>query len=802
LSTADFDAVRPTVWLENLTTNALQRVAWLQCLNIVDNVGENPSRALLKYSPASYDGEDVIPEDHDYDAARPGPGPTALALLANEADDELLIAGQRVVITEEYDGTSPLFVGMLMNRMDTSDPDSLVWECVDDSWIIGGAGGITIRGALIASDNPSGDPNQEIQFCSSYMPVFNPGGNYNCIGANIANSALGIAGNGVMLVPVFSPHVQERKTWDETPPALAPGVLTAWTPRLALEYLYMYLSIRDDATLWGISGSTTWRTTNPSAGNPRVVLDITDIQDNLHALDPNNAAIDFADKRISELTVQGKKGILAISDVLRSLGTHFFTLSRSFDLLTPGPDYGQSVGSIRQKAYKDAYTNSTDIVIPQSGNVADYYDGANGTQICSNFMLSDKSEDAAEATLIEGDSVELEAKYTFNAANGTWSTSQILPAWSTTQQTAFLTIVNGGPSTTAANQPYAVYPPNPDQVTYVDPSAGNSAAWIYANPSNGIEGAKRRTKEAAALARKIYPNVFRAFRIYPTATQLEGYNSAFSGQDYPRLLIARAANQKQGQVIIRPAGTDGAGDYESEIISELPIRLKVYATDDDGVNKWFDAAAEFDYGVDNSGILTIKGLAEEADGAKYCLYHGSIYRTPFTTGLRTFTINAVVKLDHRVSGYFDNTANSPIFSQSLRDSMGGVPMQYIDAGQSYREVHQVASEPSPFEFFQDTTGDTIGSPITRILPPNNGRDLALQAAKRRAYWISRAKKDGKWVLPGIRTQYTAGLWIDNILIGGNPAQTTYTVAAPIQTVTWDFETNQTEIGGLIQDDQR
>jgi hypothetical protein len=110
MSLADFDAIRPTVWLED--GNAMTRVPWLHCLTAGDGVGESINHASIKYAPAHYDGQSIIPEDHDLTAQHTGT--TALAILNHNSTP--LRAGQRIMITKDYDGNYVIFLGMLANR--------------------------------------------------------------------------------------------------------------------------------------------------------------------------------------------------------------------------------------------------------------------------------------------------------------------------------------------------------------------------------------------------------------------------------------------------------------------------------------------------------------------------------------------------------------------------------------------------------------------------------------------------------------------------------------------------------------
>jgi hypothetical protein len=67
--------------------------------------------------------------------------------------------------------------------------------------------------------------------------------------------------------------------------------------------------------------------------------------------------------------------------------------------------------------------------------------------------------------------------------------------------------------------------------------------------------------------------------------------------------------------------------------------------------------------------------------------------------------------------------------------------------------------------------------------------------------VSTIKRNGTWVLPGIR-DYSAGDWVDNIELIGDPStQPYYPIFAAIQSVTWDFSNQETIIGGLINEDQ-
>jgi hypothetical protein len=803
----------------------------MQCLSITDNVNEECSRAILKFVPVTSDGgvgtSDYTPQDFL--------GPTALTPVSKVGwgypfvtyADELK-PGMRVIIfkRDEYDHISGsageiYFIGMLMNRIDSSDPDSLTWECVDDKWLLGGKGGINIKGALIyAPDAVNG--YDTIQYCSSYLPVFNPDGLANCIGIyGIITSNGSEIYNG--LIPVFSKYARRLPNLNSSyAGTLQAGKTCYWTPRLAMNYLRLFLSLNtasefDDRLITGLDANS-WRSIIPSiaSGSGKRITFTNETINNWHAWDPVEHSTDLADKMMQTLSVQGKKALAAMNDILRTTSTHGLRMNYSCKYDEPDKEAYSDINFFVKavsRTYEASQIPSGVTINIKSSGVVGQPDPTPEYDQVSNFSIVDSREDCAESCLVHGQSIILESEFLYDptsSESAEYQNSQIFPAWKSWQETGFKNIISGcGKGNWFAYMPPALDETSVSDITKWIPCAGqggNPKIWAYSE--NAIE-----------LARKMFPEVYIAFRIKPTIRQMFGYDDKFEDDVYAKVQSYKTILKEQEQPIISEIETS-INKFDTTIVTKFPIRVSVYTTWVNPNNavqtksEWCESSANPGLRVDPNGIFYLEGLAEKLDSDENAglsqerLYEGTLYE-PFTEKnfitLKKFKINCAVKLDHRLMGYYDRSSDPdvatwpPAFHNSLYNAIDGYAQAYIDTRDTLREVHQVDSTPAAITKFASADGGTdISAPINRILPPTDGETEAERIAKRRSMWLAQTKFNGSYKIPGIHKRYRAGTWISNLERFGSGYY--IPVMAAIQSVTWDFMKPMTEIGGFICDE--
>ena len=172
--------------------------------------------------------------------------------------------------------------------------------------------------------------------------------------------------------------------------------------------------------------------------------------------------------------------------------------------------------------------------------------------------------------------------------------------------------------------------------------------------------------------------------------------------------------------------------------------------------------------------------------------------------MKDIKINAALPMDHRVTGYSEiqDTGGRTIFADSYSKAFQGAPLMYVDTPEGYREHHQVNSEPSIDQSF--FTGDEPQTaPLTRYVPPGSESFAARDAAERKLATSKHPRRRTSWKMVGIRPEYafSAGDWIHKVKVI-NPQTSTdrdYIIDAPVMTVTFDFEKQETIIGGLISE---
>ncbi|MFQ5409628.1 MAG: hypothetical protein ACE5FI_14560 [Anaerolineales bacterium] len=710
-----------------------QIIPELRVLTVEDTVGIQPGKARLRYMPAREVSSPMTLNRYPHDAIK---------------------YGARVRI---YQGDRIFFQGALMRREDSGQADAIVWTALDDRHLLTL---IPIRGCLIY--DPTGSP--EVKFIPRYQPRTNPKGFWNCTGASIGGTTY----------PVFAHTAYLGRTYESPTEAyekLARGKLTAWTPRLFLEYLQLLQVISPYSNYDGIY-SEHWRSLY---GSTRLGWELQEILD-LHGIDPAaGATTDPLDRKMPDISFQGQALGLALQRTLAVTGTHDLRLR--YEQTAMG---GKSYLEISPTGYTAAYAGQgTEIRIKRGG-------AADDVNTAYDFQLHEDASKLRESVLVEGDVVKVEGRMSSTGD------LRLVSGWSADEETAFKRVINGGDG--AGN--YAKIPPTQG-------AAYDANTWVDADGTNGRPYALKRSAEAANLARQLYPAVYKAFYLDTSKLSdlLDGQGDEFKNdsQKYPRLNVkgARPILATQLQYIQRDMSS--GEDVANLLREQYPVRITVN-TGGQGSDVLYSVGLR----VTGDGRIWIDNLSESVNNQYSCLYAGDYESNPMGMSIKPFRINAATVMDHRVFGYKSisyaatELADS-FYAGSSYAAMDGLPMQYIDSPEAYREHHQVDSYPAGNDsYYGGADGSVLSTaPLTRIVPPGSERKHAEYAAERKLALTRHVYRASSWKLVGIRPEYRAGLWISKITpIGGDSSDTPYLVEAPLLRVTWDFSAQTTICGGL------
>jgi hypothetical protein len=826
----EFPAVAPKVWING------KEKPYFTCLAIEENSGVTPSKAILSLRP------ELIPDNL---AGREASSPNTLNVLEELQPN----FGARVAITIN---NTLMFAGHMLRREDNGALDSITWTALDDREMLSK---IPIRGAVVADEYKTGSV-YKAKFLSRFNAVCNPNGLWNCIGHTVA-----IAGhplNGVV-VPVFSARAHLRQNY-ESPDAVFPeklkdNELTAWTPRRLLQYIWFVLHIgvqKDGDTetpdIQGLQRSS-WRSIRNyprgtdiggslgGAGAESWDWDYETI-DAMVGKEPKNEndaastdTIDPLDRKLATINLQGIAALQAIDDVLTAAGTHTYSV-----VSTPEKEEDEDskktvwTGFFKSSikffpvgytAVTSEKTTQSQIPLLRSGKPS-MLDNANTAY---DFQLAEDATFSKSSVFVEGDVVRVETQVT--SGNGllpAWGrpTDSGIPAGYISEEEAFKIVIWGNATAGDDTPKKAVYPKKQTEDSrYV--KAYSTDDWQAADGAGGRQFAYARTPEALQLARRLFPRVFRAWRLDTQDTEitnaLDGFDDRYSDEGkYPKGKFNRQALQSQLQFYLSDLA--GGSGTENWLEQKFPVRVEVQ--NDAG---WQDAVYTNITSI-GEGVFMLD-MAEQYNGKPQCVYSGSLFASGLKTKpdslnvtLKNVRMNIAFPMDHRVSGYASSSANTNTSETNkdrnlmrlnyLKETGDGGYIQYIDSPIGYREEHQVNSTPTPnAEMYigGEAESKTTEVPLNRLLPPGSEGENAQQAAARRLYSTQRIDRRSSWKMIGIRPEWTVGVWVDSILLleqneAGDALKDsgeskTYPINAPILSVVHDFQQQVTNINGLI-----
>lgn len=714
----EMPAVQPFVKINKSTC------PYVFCAAIEDSGGVVPSKAMIRYGSNTLDIS----------------APNTL-----NKKDWPWTRGSKVEI---YNGDSDyMFRGLLVRRHDQGEYDSVMWEAWDYRHLLNF---IPVRGCLVY--DPTDD---EVKFIPRYVTRFNPGGNWNCIGATI---------NGVVY-PVFSTVSDIGKTYqspDQVFSASTELAITAWTPRRALQYLQL-LSTIEESTIKGAK-SPEWRSLSNS---PNLEWPVDSL--NISSVDLSQA-YDPLDRKLADITIQGGTMANAIAQVLKAVGTHGLGIRHD-------SDKSRLFFYPKQIAQPEDGNDRLQINLFRSGEVDD-------VNTAFDFEVYDDVTELAESVLVEGSIIHVESEFEYDPDNPTTCTIQ--PEWTALEQTAFLTGIKG---TDVSGTRYATYPKVQGDT--------DTTAFLTADGSGGNLKVLAGSDEAVKLLRRCFPRVFRCFSISSanawTAGIMKGIDNIYEGAElYPYLKIPRGVLLEQAQYFT---------ENFNRLLEKLPVRVKVKTAGVDDA-KGHDVTEATGLRVTPDGRIWLEGLCDTIDGQVDCIYEPALQSivedsTLSNWKVKKFQLNARIPLDFRVQGYGFLDGKDRALDSALARELGGPLMQYVDSPDAYVEEHQKNSTPGPNkEYYQDD--DKLTAPLNRYLPPGSEVTHAEFAAQRKLATVGAPRKSSTWHMVGIRPEYRAGLWVQKIkMIGASGNDTDYDINAPIEQVTWDFLHQRTLVGGLI-----
>lgn len=747
-TTTEFQYSFPTVIIDG------QVVDYVTVVAIEDNFGFTPSKCVIRV------GANLL----DFN------GPITLNALGFTFG-----FGSRIIVVDD-DG-NVLFVGNILKRHDQSGArtNNVLFTALDDRVFLSQ---MFMRGCLVY--DPPEDDGPSVKFIRRYTPRMNPEGYWNCVGANI---------NGA-IYPVFAPKAIMGSVYQSPeqafPPDLAEGQLTAWTPRRALLYQNLLCTIDSEMGIQGITDSE-WRSLTAS---DRLIWTADSINNMVGTDVPTD--IDPLDRKLPDYNFRGQAIARAVKIALDTAGTHDMQITYG-----PLDDDGtcQSMIGFEPISYSAAAGTGT-----QSIQVPCVRGGPLGTSYTVHeFDVMDDASSVKEVALAEGAPVMLETSCTNYETEGEegQGVNCFIPAWTDADKTNHLQIVNGGPLTSPPkDRQYAKYPST--QGT----QDTDMTSWLTADGDGGRPLIIARTAEAAHFAWTMYPYVFKGYTIdsqaLANAGVMGGVDDIYGDQSvYPVLTSARPISSEQLQFFINNPKESGV-QVQNWLRERYPINLQLFQDNGDITNL---AAPK----IRNPGndVLIIEGLDINVNGKVDCLYSGDMLLDPSTCDAKDFIINVALPLDHRVMGTASIQPNTSWLTPDYTSQLGGGPMIYIDSPDAYHESHQVNSTPTSFtQFIGGADGDTpISVPLTRILPPGSEQPSAEFAAQRALFSEVNPDRVSSWRIVGIRPEYRAGLWVENITMIHNeddsPPDEDFEVEAPIKTVLYDFQSQETVLNGLL-----
>jgi len=430
-----------------------------------------------------------------------------------------------------------------------------------------------------------------------------------------------------------------------------------------------------------------------------------------------------------------------------------------------------------------------------------------------DFNMMEDSSQTVDAVYTEGQSIQVETSLTYDPDNVL--TSSLIPGWKPEEEAAFINIIRGSDQVNST-EIHAKYPDTLGKTDF-------DTSWLTADGKLGRAAAMTMSREAIALARELFPTVFRAWRVRTSAVSaaLDGHGDPFTDQtEFPRLNSRRAIQPQQLQYMLRNLAESGS-DPDNFISTRFPVRVQIY---DNGHSPSRPIDVPFDVGIrvtnDSQGsLLWMDALAEQSDGGFNCVYTGSLGLTDASKIDNVFaekkiTVNLAMNMDHRVNSYQDyedsDSDNTSELNYSTVAQIGGHYVMYVDSPTSYFEMHQVDSYPTASPKYYNGSSTYTGEPndapdktttagaLNRLLPPGSEQYSCELASLRKLNRYSNIFRTSSWSMIGIRSDFAAGDYVDKVHLYNDDTDD-YKLRGDIKNVTYDFQNQVTHIGGVISE---
>jgi hypothetical protein len=504
--------------------------------------------------------------------------------------------------------------------------------------------GIPIRGALVRESSGT------VKYISRFTAHTNPNGLWNCTGVKL--TVLG----ETLIYPVFNDVAYLGKNY-EAPnlqydePLKDDGKVVPWTPRRILLYMQLLANVSENDSIPGIYADSGWRSIGLSDRLYWFSSSVDSISSSeLLRTNDNRSAessdIDPLDRKMPDVSFQGKTMLNAMNDVLAITGTHGIVVD---------PVYITSVGIASElQLYsrfppvpKETDSNVTDpgTGLPADENASIEPTGKTlklqrkgdadipGSDTIFDFTVLEDSSNTFESVLVEGKPVYVETELSYDPDDT--ANSSLKPAWTADEEKAFKYIIYGATSDNddtyegkcaISVQDWGV---GSTFDNYID-SSGNTQprTWVnadglaYPNTSELKPFVKARTPQAVALARATFPKVFKCFYIDSTKikTALYGANSEYTDETkYPILDYKRPILSDQLQYILNEL-TSG-DNIENWLKANYPVRVQVNGPKDDGFH---DSVYQSGIRVTADGLIWLDSICESVNGADECVYDDNL----------------------------------------------------------------------------------------------------------------------------------------------------------------------------------
>jgi hypothetical protein len=586
--------------------------------------------------------------------------------------------------------------------------------------------------------------------------------------------------------------------------------LTCWTPRRWLFYLWALSHTREgdfpgtyrsDGPYWRSIADSTRLTWEWDTIKTMIGKDTSTYGDPDDPYDP-------LDRKMTSKNYQGFRVLGGVAHGLQAAGTHDMRLrymedSRSTLEFVPIGKSGINANASAQGG-DDRLPSARNVIRLTAGG--DYKDQSPDTAF--DFHVHENYARMFEGQLVEGAAIHAEGQLLFDPTKDAAGGGVIVKAWTTDEETARDRILKGDP-----NQPGKGAKAPDDRYCWYPKTQGKyTGTYVYADGRADADGQRPLiycgTADAVAFMRSQCPKVGICFAFVSENYKalLQGPFGEYNEDQFPIMFGERTILPQQLQyTLIDNVLGETAGN---RLPVYYPVRVQVYARAGtvDWIKKaWQEAPFNTQVKVTPDGLIWLDALGEEQDSQPWCLWNGSItnYRMDPVTTMRPFRINAAVALDHRTIGasYIKDEPSS--FDPAYILELGGVPYDYADAGESFREDYQYKSFPSPtLKWFggEDGTEETVvgADGLTRYLPPNTEQAHATFAAQRRLAASRYPSRQSTWMMIGIRNDYQEGDWISKIEItNAADGERVYDINAPIEHITHDFTRQISIIGGLL-----